>query len=372
MFNNMKLIELEPLDTVFFGDPRGMELNLGGKSLRLPLPWSISGALLYFYILNGGSLNDVRIGCEDDAEECISEEKGESTVFAFYGPFLSYGGRYWFNAPADLILKDGKVTLLKPYDGKGGYRDFLPRIYLPEGSEPLIDEFVDHEFLESYAEGRIIELKGKVTFDFEERRIGIHIDDSKRTVKAGYTFSCVHRRPKFGLKYSMLVAEKSRRDFKFSGIVRLGGEGRAAKITERNWKPNWLERSLLKGGTTVKVVLVSPAIYRRNGKDTRIPDISNLPGKPKLCTLDIPKGNKKNGNGGNELVIGRGPIFISGWDLPRNRARRMYAAVPPGTVYYLKLEDDVDRAELTLSFWKLSLFWERGFGSPLVAVGDVP
>jgi len=361
LFERMKLVELEPLDTVFFGDARGMDLNIGGRSLRFPLPWTVSGALLSHYLLITGRAEDVNKGCRD-LGDCESEEKGENTVFAFYGPFLSYGGSYWFSSPADIALRAdssgrGVVQIEVRKVRSDGYAGYLPEIYLPFDAEPYAGRLVDHEFLESYADGKLKqpkELDEEILS--EERRVGIHIDDSRRTVKAGYTFSSIHIRPKPGLKYAVLVAEKERRDFSFSGIIRFGGEGRVARASEGSWIPSWLRRRGLKAGDIVKAVLISPAIYRKGSLNCRIPDVRNLPGRPELL-------------GAGKLVIGGRAVMVSGWDLRTVKARRMYAAVPPGTVYYMRLNQDADRAELTLSFWRLSLFWERGFGSPLIAVG---
>ncbi|MEM2219627.1 MAG: type III-B CRISPR module-associated protein Cmr3 [Candidatus Korarchaeum sp.] len=355
------LIELEPLDTVFFGDARGMELNIGGRSLSIPLPWTVSGALLSHYLLRTGKYGDVMRGCENVNGECESEEKGEATVFAFYGPFLHFKDRYWFSPPADLVRDGGKVGLIRFRVGGSGYAQQLPSVYLPLDAEPY-GMLVDHEFLNCYANGKITKPRSEDHFDHEERRVGIHIDDSKRVVKTGYTFSCVHRRPRFGLRYAVLIWEKEERDFNFSGILRLGGEGRVAKVSERGLKEVdgrffWLDNRELEAGNYVKVVLLSPAIYRSGDRDIRAPDhqmLQKLPGRPELL-----------------MTVGGRATMVSGWNMRAKRARKMYAAVPPGTVYYFKLNEKVNRLDLTLSFWKLSLFWERGFGSPLVAVGGV-
>ncbi len=373
--SKFKLVELEPLDTVFFGDARGMEFNVGGRSLRLPLPWTVSGALLTHYLVKTGRVEDLSMGC-DDSGECESEERGEATVFAFYGPFIHYGGTYWFTAPADLVaLKktslsedkrcwptaqadlsagEDEMSLVEAREGGEGYARYMP-LKLPLGSEPY--GMVDHEFLERYADGEFAKPKKPENFDFEERRVGIHIDDGRRTVKTGFTFSSIHRRPRPGLRYAMLLAEKLERGFSFSGLVRLGGEGRAAIVYEREWMPSWLSDRRLEAGTKVKAVLISPAIYRRGEFDSRIPDLQGLPGSPEILKL-----------GDRPLVIGGKALMVSGWDMRTGRARKMYSAVPPGTVYYLKLKEDANRLDLTLSFWRLSLFWERGFGSPLLGV----
>ncbi|MCS7103867.1 MAG: type III-B CRISPR module-associated protein Cmr3, partial [Candidatus Korarchaeum sp.] len=311
LISRMRLVLLEPLDTVFFGDARGMELNLGGVSLRLPLPWTVSGALLSHYLLKGGRAEDLNRGCGEDGD-CESEEKGEATVFAFYGPFLSYKGSFWLNAPADLASRGDEVLLIKPRRMEGiesrrgeSYADHLPPVCLPLDAKPYVGNLVNHEFLESYAKGiltqpRII----KDEIDFEERRVGIHIDDSKRTVKIGYTFSSIHRRPNFGLKYAVLAAKKEGQDFRFSGVVRLGGEGRAAAVSEGEWKPSWLEGSELESGSTVKVALISPAIYRGSHGNSRVPDLGNLPGKPELIHVK-----------GRPLVIGGRAMMVSGWNM---------------------------------------------------------
>ncbi len=359
IFEGMRLVELEPLDTLFFGDNKGMEFNFGGISLEMPLPWTVSGALLFKYVSETGRISDVRKGCLNGGE-CEQEERGEATEFAFYGPFISFGTSLWFPPPADLIRREGSrdIDIITPKARYGGYSSFMPSVYLPYGWETY-NEFVDHVFMEKYAEG-IIEKPKRPPKVYKERRVGIHIDDSRRAVKTGFTFSSTHIRPPFGMKYAVLVSRKDGNNIDFSGLVRIGGEGRPAKVSTRDWKPSWLKARKLRAGKVVKVVLLSPAIYRLDGKNVRLPDLAGLPGNPELCRI-----------GESDLVIGGKPMRVSGWNSITKRARKMYTAVPSGTVYYLKLREDVDRLDLTSSFWKLSSFWERGFGSPLISLGGV-
>lgn len=358
------IVELEPLDSLFFGDNKGMELNEGGRTLKIPLPWTISGTLLFHYVSTTQRLEDVRIGCEEGG--CTSEERGEATVFAFYGPFIAYGGTYWFHPPGDLIAREGakgetvELQVLKPRRGGSGYASQLPPVLLPVHWE-VYGKLIDAESLANYSEGASTIVVPRPPELKEERRLGIHVDDERRTVKLGYIYTSTHVRVPLGLKYCMIAARKDGKDLSFNGLVRLGGEGRVARMTTTKWTPPWLREEKLEAGSIVKVVLLSPAIYRRDGRNVRIPSLEELPGRPQVCEL-----------GGEKLVLGGRPVRVSGWDFVARRAKKMYSAVPPGTVYYLKLREDADRLDLTLSFWRLSSYWERGFGSPLVAnVGGV-
>ncbi len=344
---DFELVAMRPLDSFFFGRSRGLDLSSSATSFEFPLPWTVSGALLGAHASITEDLGTGRKLGELTWDEDI-EERGELTGFMFYGPFLIWEGKEWFRPPEDL-----RVKFIHSRTGKL-YRDQLPAL-VPEEKE--FPGWIDHETLEKYSNGEKVDLKVEGPRISEERRLGTHLDDLTRTVKEGFIYSAIHRRLPPGSSIGVLITGKRGQKLANFSLVRLGGEARVSRVERSQWRPGWLDDRGLSGGDVVKVVLLSPAIYRRNGENVRVPPIDRLRDKVKLCRL-----------GGRTLVIGRKPTRVSGWDMRRKRARKMYSAVPPGTVYYLRLKGSMSRWELTLDFWKLSLYWERGFGSPLVAL----
>jgi len=340
-----ELISLKPLDSLFFGDNMGLDLNSPGGGLRFPLPWTVSGALLYAHIMSVHNLGS-SYGLTSNWDEGV-EERGDLTGFMFYGPFLIWRGKKWFPCPLDLSVS---VEGLQPSQNPKLYSSQLPPIMPREDK----CKWIPHDLLERYSEGNKVEPINEVEEPiFEEKRLGIHLDDVNRTVVEDFLYTSRHIRLK-DASIGVLVASKGEARIEVPPLIKLGGEGRPVRVTRERWTPKWLSNDVLKAGSVVKVVLLSPAIYRKNGKDVRIPELK-LPGKPELLESR------------SALVISGPPVLVSGWDLKRARARKLYAAVPPGTVFYLKLSEDVGRWELTYNFWRLSLFWERGFGSLLIS-----
>ncbi len=338
-----ELLSLKPLDSLFFGDNLGLDLNSPGGGLRFPLPWTVSGALLYAHIMSTGNLGS-SYGLTSDWDEEI-EEEGDLTGFMFYGPFLVWKGKRWFPCPLDL----NAMVYLSRTNSKL-YSSQLPSIIPGEGR----CNWIPHDLLERYAEGKLNSVNEVEEPIFEEKRLGIHLDDASRTAVEDFLYTSRHVRLKEA-SIGVLVASKGDVRLEVPPVIKLGGEGRPVGVTRESWTPKWLKDDVLKANSVVKVVLLSPAIYRREGKDVSVPELK-LPGKPKLLER------------GSALMVSGPPRLVSGWDIKRARARKLYAAVPPGAVFYLKLGEDVGRWELTYSFWRLSLFWERGFGSPLISL----
>lgn len=341
------LLTLKPLDSLFFGPNLGLELSSNAASLLFPLPWTVSGALIAHLVSKKGTLSEI---LESDAS-LEREERGELTKLMFYGPFLIHARCKWFPTPYDLKYE--------PAGSSGAlYSSQLPPIIEVVEKIPA---WIDEARLEKYVRGEEIEVDSgwEEPKLLEEVRLGIAVDDSTRTAMRGFLYTSRHLRMQDSA-IGILAAWKTGEPLDLSGIVRLGGEGKASIIEVEDWNPSWFEDERIERGSVVKLVLISPAIYwDSSGKTSRRPPnerLEKLPGRPEVCK-----------SRGRELVIGPSPVMVSGWDLARRRARRMYAAVPAGTTIYLRLKEETGRWELTREFWKLSLYWERGFGSPLVA-----
>ncbi len=361
------LLELIPYDSSFFGDSRGLGRGGQGSTLRFPTPWTLSGAALYLYAALTGDWSSAGAS-KSEAEE----ERGEATDFTFYGPFLRCSGRLWFWPPQDVVVRDvgGRKALrvLQPVQRDArGYHRWLPPIVQTKEDEP-VSGMLSLEALRAYLKEKpeIGDPVRDVVSLSEERRLGLTISETTGTSEQGLLYTSVHLRPPkvmvnggvADISFCALISRKSGEELReLDGIVRLGGEGRPARVTTHTMAEPlpWLQDEELEAGDVVKLVLLSPAIYRDGRVGVSHPDLSGLPGRPEYVRV----------NGHILWIVGR-PWKLSGWSLKARRARPMYSAAPPGSVYYVRLGEPASRLELTLAFWRRSLFWERGFGSPMV------
>ena len=362
-----KIVIIQPYDSLFFGGGIGVPLRGSSRSLIHPTPLTVSGSILSLLIEIEGEDRVLTQRAMEGSNLEELEERGMALNYAFYGPLIIHRNEFWVPAPRDLIInwarrKDMKLEVI-PQDAKsGGYGTDLEPPLLGPDDLYLYDHFDFplaplEELTSSYAYANSMLIKGAPRI-YTERRLGITLDRSKGAVEMGFLYRTIHIRgqeSKRGrMSYAMISIPVDGREevSDLSGVTRLGGEGRVALITTENRSIRWLGSDRqLKEGDEVKVILISPAIYLGNdGTTTSTPDVSELPGRPEFVS---------------PRVISSRPLMISGWNFRLRRARRMYAAVPPGTVYRMRVREPVEMWDLMISFWKLSLYWDRGMGSPL-------
>lgn len=379
-----KVVMLEPYDSLFFGGGVGVPLGGYSPSMLHPSPMTVSGAILSFLVDNLGRnsvLSQSALSNPGDMEQL--EERGMAVRFAFHGPFIYYSNGFWVPAPRDLVIvwaKKGRMNLrvpeIDPSEGRPSpesstYKGDAPSPLIGPGDLLLYEHFelplINVEELNSgYYDGERILIREMPAVHGEDR-LGIGIDRNTGTVRRGLLYTTTHIRVEESqaerMKYAMLsvpvpgdgkaeVPSALPGNVELRGITRLGGEGRPALLTVReklfNPFPSWeLEKDEM-----VRMLLISPAIYAGgNGTTTSTPDLTGLPGRPEFV--------------GPRLITSR-PLRISGWSPSLGRARKMFSAVPPGTVYYLRVRERVRAGDLLMAFWKLSLYWDRGMGSPLL------
>ncbi len=390
-----KLVLIEPFDSLFFGGGVGVPLGGSSRSMPHPTPWTVSGSVLSFLVRKHGLKTVLNSSGEGDVES--KEERGEYIKYAFYGPLIYFSEELWMPAPRDLEVvwakeDEMKLRALKAGDEdksrsgriKGGgdgqpaksqkmltnesYRNDLPPIVLSSDSIYLYDHFelplIRLRDIDDYGDSLGIMLLRGAPRVYPEERLGIKIDEERGSAEEGMLYCTVHIRVQEGerdlkyrrMGYAMISVGMADKEVipDIHGIERLGGEGKPAGIfTDGGRHIRQLgEGEELQPGEVLKVILVSPAVYIRDErKTTALPDISGLPGKPEWI---------------GPRVVTSAPQRLSGWSISLGRARRMYSAVPPGTVYFLRMSEGADKMEFLLEFWRLSLYWDRGFGSPVV------
>ncbi len=361
----MKLLTLKPLDSLFFGGGKGVPLSGDSSSLYHPLPWTVSGALITLAYSKGLNVISKSEWSEEEEERC------DILNYAFYGPFVHYKGMLWVPAPRDFVIKEFRMSspnkiefmLLeqaKLKDAGDGYHEELPPLVLSQDDYHLYDHVRNPLVPLSSLKGPTSVVDPPVING--EGRIGIKLDRSRGVVEAGMLYRTTHIRVPEDFSYAMVPFRKvngrpeisSSNPLNLTGVVRLGGEGRPSLVkTVESEELESLMNSKVSAGKVVRVILVAPAIYLKGEKTVSLPDLKGLPGNPSWV--------------GPQVVTGK-PIRVSGWSLASGRAKRMFSAVPSGTVYYLKVEKEVTVSDFLAEFWRLSLYWDRGFGSPLLEV----
>ncbi len=363
-----KVVVVQPYDSLFFGGGIGVPLRGDSRSLIHPIPLTVSGSILSLLMEKKGKDHVLTRKAMEGSNLEELEEKGMALRYALYGPLILYRGEFWVPAPRDLIINwakrgDMELEVIPQNAEPGGNENGLEPPLLGPSDLYLYDHFDFpiaplKELTSSYLYGNTMVVRNMPRI-YTESRLGIALDRSKGAVKMGFLYRTTHIRGQESrhgrMSYAMISIPLDGREkiSDLSGVTRLGGEGRPALITTENLSLRWLGADRrLNEGDEIKVILVSPAIYlNSNGTTTNVPDVSELPGRPEFIP---PK------------VISSRPLMISGWNLRLKRARRMYSAVPPGTVYRMKVRESVRMWDMMISFWKLSLYWDRGMGSPLL------
>ncbi|GEM_PF-5432583 len=390
-----KVVLIEPFDSLFFGGGIGVPLGGSSRSMPHPTPWTVSGAVLSLLVRKHGLDSVLNSSGGGDVES--EEEKGRYIKYAFYGPLIYFSEELWVPAPRDLEVvwareDEMKLRALKAEawdksmsgrvregdDGQSAtphemlvgesYRNDLPPIVLSPDSIYLYDHFelplIRLRDIDDYGDSLGILLLRGAPKIYPEERLGIKMDEERGSVEEGMLYRTVHIRVQEGerdlryrrMGYAMISIGMADKEVipDVHGIERLGGEGRPAGIFTDSGRhiQQFRGGEELQPGEVLKVVLVSPAIYMRDKwRTTTLPDISGLPGRPEWI---------------GPRVVTSAPRRLSGWSIPLGRARKMYSAVPPGTVYFLRMSEGADKMEFLLEFWRLSLYWDRGFGSPVV------
>lgn len=364
--SGIEAVALTPYDSLFFGDGRGVPITGDVDTLPYPPPLTLSGAILTMLVREKGPadvLRKMKFG-EDE------EERGEVLRLAFYGPILEYRGEHWVPAPRDLVIvwarrDSAKLMPMTPVSGEGsGYRGQLPPRIMGTDRVPLYDQdqfptIVKLEALLSRYPRLPLIVRNPPRLTLEDR-LGIALDRSRGVVERGMIYRTSHLRvqEEDGVRASFLMlsppldGRDTLPDFD-SRVIRLGGEGRGAEA--RRLRAGWASRLFqdreLKPGAMVRVILLSPAIYLRNGVPVSRPDLDELEESVRFL---------------EDRTFSGKPVMVSGWNSVLGRARTMYPAVPAGTVYTLQITGRMSSLELMLAFWRSSLYWDRGMGSPIV------
>lgn len=270
---------IEPLDVWLFRDGRPFDAgsDVQARSLRMPSPFAVFGALRTFFLLRSGispkDFHERRLPPGSQAQRW-GEPGPFPGDFQMRGPFWCKEGTLYFPAPADLVEdSEGKLHLLtllpdqrllahtnlpSPYH--------LPWAKTPEPIKSLSGRYISQADFKRYLEGTLVGAPTKEVLrtdhDFfdTEVRTGIKLSD-RHTAEEGFFYQVEYLRPKAGVS---LYGEAHLPEgiSPAEGMVFLGGERRMGYL---RWEEGNLfdEKGLLQSEAKgrIKLILLSPAWF---------------------------------------------------------------------------------------------------------------
>lgn len=239
--------------------------------------------------------------------------------------------------PADLIVTkaDGVSTnRLQPQALAAGIQASTPLALLPvlaqrDRTKPESGYWLDEAGWVRYLSGKTVEPQQLVRADAlfsTELRVGIGMDADKRSAADGALFSTQAIALKHGVGF---IARVAGAELPAAGMLRLGGEGRGARV-ERVQLPDDPDLvSEIGAARRCRIVLTTPGVFAAGWR---------LPGMEEDGRFAL------NGVRGRVVAacVQRGEV-ISGFDLARRKPKDAQRMAPAGSVYWIdELEADAE------------------------------
>lgn len=325
-------IKIVPNDTLFFrsGRPFSLGSETWADGIFPPYPSTIYGALRTFFLFHRGTLKFFNeVGYDDIGSPC---RKGKMKIV---GPVLIDNDGYpLFRCPFDLVKvkgsRESKIILLKRIKKPKIYfsDDNIEEILLHKGMDTVKEskEYLDDITLIEYLKG----IKKEFQFRSEERlytlenKIGIARDRATLASKDGH----LYRIPMIRLKEcsGFIVKIDGVSEIPERGVFQLGAEGKTVKyetISENPLKELENINFELQDGI-FKLYFATPAIFKKGWIPEWI-DENSLKGEKEGIKIQL-----------IACAIGK-YVRIGGWDMAKRRPKRMYKAIPAGSVYYFRV-----------------------------------
>jgi len=340
----MKEIFVEPNDVLIFRD--GRAFSAGDDHLASgvfpPSPSSFYGALRSALLSQHGARLD---GRSFEVAEKIQAIVGSPDAF---GSLMiqhfslarkrNDGIELLFHLPSDVVVVEGdskrEFKRLYPTSFDSLVKANLPidalQLLWNKHSESDRLEFkrlyVTHQGLQQYLDGNI---PGDTISQEElftvENRTGIGIEKRKKAVETGKLYAVEFVRMNRNVGFAVRLNINS--ELTDTGLLRLGGEAKSACYFTSGF-PSFADESIkskVAMHKTFRLVLITPAVFD-NGW---LPDGLDADGRGKFgnCTVQL-----------TAAAISR-YVIVGGWDIIKGKPKQAWRAVPPGSVYFLKLLD---------------------------------
>lgn len=360
-------LRIKPLDTLFFRSARPMTMGVDtwGEVIFPPFPSTLYGAIRSFMIFQRGTLKDFLKGKYKE-DLGTPDEEGKLSLL---GPLLLKDDQVLFPLPLDLVRsEEGNLVPLKLKTVQMPFlSDYKPRcVFVWDGKGIVKDAsgFLTQKAFVNYLTGRADRfegLEGRDVFLYEEK-IGIARERATLTSKEGHLYRIPLIRLKEGV--GMLVKVEGVEDIPSSGVLQLGGENKGAvfRALEDNPLREIEELSSELVGEVFKIYIATPAIFQK-GWLPQWMDETNLQGEWKGIRLRLISAS-----------IGK-PLRVGGWDLAKGRPKRMYKAVPPGSIYCFQVMGHLNNPQRLLDAFHLKNISDvnpkEGFGLSIMGKVEV-
>ncbi|RMD65727.1 hypothetical protein D6833_02500 [Candidatus Parcubacteria bacterium] len=262
----------------------------------------------------GVNWRDFHEGRQPEIEAVIGKSVDDPGRLCFAGPYVMLGGDRLFPVPLCLLhAADGEWIRLLPA-GTGLLTDLgHRRLPAPSrncpGAKPLEGDWLDAENFQKVLDGGVPKSWIPATRVVQaDRRTGIRRSNRKRRVEEGALYFTGHLR--LGEDVSLGMAVEGADDIEPDGLVRLGGEGRLARVTVREVPLG--RPSATPASNRAAVVMLSNGDFRG------------------AYEPDWPEGIRCV-----SACIGRA-IREGGWDYRKKQPKPLRALVPAGSVYFVE------------------------------------
>ncbi len=345
---------IEPLDVLFmrgnklFGDPGSF-----GESLIPPWP-SVAAGAIRSRMLADAEIDVARFahGEQPHDELGTPQQPGSFTLTAFQLARRSAQGvELLFAPPADLVIGEegGQVTLrrLRPHAAAPGLESsctqpLLPILAQAKRSKPLSDCWLTQRGWQSYLQGDTPDPLDRVESAALWRidpRVGVGLDAEQHSAADGKLFSM--QAVSFCRDVGFVAAVQHATP-PSDGLLRLGGDGRAAALSavDLHWpEPDYA--AIARAGCC-RLVLTTPGIFPQgwhpSGMERAERCLLYSGVEARLVCAAVPRGET-----------------LSGWDLASNRPKPAQRAAPSGSVYWL---EDLKATPEALRNWVEQGLWQ--------------
>lgn len=341
-----------------------------GASIFPPRPSVLAGALRSLLLvqaadaLEGFSQGQRLVDTQLDRILGTAHDPGDFAVQGIFTACRYSDGRVriFTPLPADVLAFDqGRdVRYLTPQtlpEGvQAGTPPGLPKVAVLRKSDAAKPEggwLLTQEGIAAYLAGQKVEPQHLLKLSehwAHETRVGIGLSRASRTAEDGKLFAVQHsvpRQPELdGYAAGLAVAVSGVGDrLPETGLLRLGGDGRAATLAEMQAPPLQTPIEQIRQSRRFKLVLTSPGLFPAGWTPPHLP--TGL--RARLVCAAVPRFD-----------------VVTGWDLAHRTPKVAQRAAPAGSVYWY---EDLDGEPDKLAEWVAGGLWGENVDKPRRAEG---
>ncbi|PIY11174.1 MAG: type III-B CRISPR module-associated protein Cmr3 [Flexibacter sp. CG_4_10_14_3_um_filter_32_15] len=382
------ILQIEAIDTLFFRDGKPFEMGdeNSANGIFPPLPSVFYGAIRSAYFSQ-----------YPEKLELANTDEDPTKVLKIRGLYLLKGIKAQFIIPSEMVEKDFLVEEgMEQTESRVlySYNHSNEEVFSsnPLTLNPYQDEvksakgFIERSSLDSYLKDDFKETNDFFSLDnyiTNENKVGIGRQNSTRTTEEGKLYRVKLNRPEIAIEskeelilektYFLLdinledlQENKNTKDGKFvfrPSFLKLGGENKIATCSIYSKEIKISEPVL--NNKKFKIYLQTPAIFQNSDKES-------LGGWLPSCFTYNQQEKAYIGIWRNvKLKLLRafinGSISIGGFDVKIKQPKKMYQAVPAGSIYHFEILDNTDSNTIYSQFGNLNnpiseILANEGFG----------